>query len=1227
MKLGVHEETGEQVAVKIMDKSDIRAQEMTMNVRREIAIMKALKHRNIVNLRQVLTSASKLYIVMDLVTGGELFTKILNEGKLEENVARRYFQQLVDGIEYCHRRGVCHRDLKPENLLIDETTGELKITDFGLSAMKGASTTEELLHTQCGSPNYCAPEIIARHRQGYNGAKVDAWSCGIILFALLAGFLPFYDENTRVLYRMIQRDDVKFPRKFPGEAKDLTLKLLHKEPEKRFTLADVKKHPWFVVGYNGANSTSPPNSRRPRRARGHRRNGSTDNATKPRSASDAAPPSGKPASPVAPVAQRAATTPTTPAPPPSQNISAPIAPVQSAIHAPVPVSQPTASIAAHVPPISSSPPPAVPPPPSHTTEPVAPQPHPIQAMAPRAAVAPVLSVSANSVPVVSVAVPPGTAAPEVAAPMFVAPVATAATPSVTSSYVGLTVPTPANSAPPVPPPASRVQAASPRQSALNQSKSPPISVVAPQPSAVSDIPGQDRVQRNSIPHDSTSDSLLEAGSDVMFPAPPQSPKPTGSPMTSTSEGNVNSSGNVPVPLPTEQMSQVSEQWAERRKPVRAANSWQRNLKSDQSVPSPAPQPAEPLVVQPVAQSVEATFVPAEVPMSFVEQRKAMNNSLSQGKSTTAAPLPDMSRGPAASTWDVKDMFAPKSTPLPDMTSASSNWHPQAKITRKISAPSATLQKIFEELPMPFANGALQNGTTVPTSPEPKLNGVEPQPVPNGTGFSIPEEYEDSKEDMKRRLTAALARYRRIFKLGNNIGIMGSPSFNSNAGNPFSSGKEDKNSAALGKAEFFARAKAVTGAWGIILTQGLEEDSDSEDESRQVTEEELQAFKVLLDFWDNRRQSSKVAQNGEVILDDESAIPLSEKDISSIQSLLCKLEPKRVDEVEDVIDDEQQSEEIRQLLERDFSNPSVESGAAPGSPRPRSMSNVEHSAKNGLRLSSSVDVLPTHQRMGSSPLGPHTKPSGTIPPQPPNRKGAVFPPPPPYAPPRTEESTSQGRLTVTPSTVRDPFRPKLPPHYPAKLPTPSRIETTKPFGVGAKIPHSVSLDEKLGTNTARKSSNERLGIDAMRKKTSSNESDGSVVGPKISQVRTPSRDEHATRGMFAFSMFSRKKSNASSSFDADLPLDKCLVEVGRILQALGCSVMMKRGEHKMKCEAPVGNEKLLVSITCTHERGTTKVVFKKGRKDRSRVDAKEFYEFFQTVYNRFLERLGDGEQAS
>lgn len=144
--------------------------------------------------------------------------------------------------------------LQPENLLIDDTNGELKITDFGLSAMKGASTTEELLHTQCGSPNYCAPEIISRAKQGYSGPLVDAWSCGIILFALLAGYLPFYDENTKALYRMIQRSDVVFPRSFPRGARMLVERLLHKDPERRLKLADVKRDPWFVIDYEGDNA-------------------------------------------------------------------------------------------------------------------------------------------------------------------------------------------------------------------------------------------------------------------------------------------------------------------------------------------------------------------------------------------------------------------------------------------------------------------------------------------------------------------------------------------------------------------------------------------------------------------------------------------------------------------------------------------------------------------------------------------------------------------------------------------------------------------------------------------------------------------------------------------------------------------------------------------------------------------------------------------------------------
>lgn len=1227
VKLGVHEETGEQVAVKIMDKSDIRAQEMTMNVRREIAIMKALKHRNIVNLRQVLTSSSKLYIVMDLVTGGELFTKILNEGRLEENVARRYFQQLVDGIDYCHRRGVCHRDLKPENLLIDETTGELKITDFGLSAMKGASTTEELLHTQCGSPNYCAPEIIARHRQGYNGAKVDAWSCGIILFALLAGFLPFYDENTKVLYRMIQRDDVKFPRKFPAEAKDLVLRLLHKEPEKRFTLADVKKHPWFAVGYNGpeprsGSSSSPPNSRIKKRR--HRRTPSADHAPRSRPGSDNMPTPDKLAAVNAPAQtttnQSVQQAPAAPAPTP-QSQPAPVAPPP----APVSVSPQASPVVSTTTPLAQPPAPVVP------------------SVAPMvlAAAAPTIVAAA---PVVA---DPASIAPVIAAPVVVSPVlapipaASRGIPPPPPPMPNLVSPVhymPHRVPPPVPPPAPvpRAQPVSPKHPTHSYPVASPNGVQAgvylPIPAApISKTSSETSAAYpgagNTIANDSASNSLPEA--DPIYPSPP--PFPTGLPMTSTSDVNFPSAASIP---PAPRMEQVATgttdagrtelplgAYSREPPPARSDTSWQRQAGAGISPPRTDSQPI---------------LVPNTVPMSFVEQRRAMYNNHSKDSPTAPAPLPDMSRGSAAAKWDARDMVAPKSTPLPDMSAGVPNWQSPVAMTRKISAP--TMQRKFEELPMPFANGNVANGVHEEAKPEEKqvadpVPAPTPAPAPDTT-FMIPEDAEEERENMKRRRAAALARYRRIFRLGNNVGIVGSPSFNSNNGNPMFAAKEDKSSAASVRAEFFSRAKAVTGAWGIILTQELEEESDSEDEGRQITEDELNAFGKLLDFWDNRRASAKISQSGEALLDDDTITPLSENEVLSIQSLLAKLEPKRVDDVEDVGDDSaQESEEIRQLLERDFSNPSVESGATPGSPRPRSVSNVEQSTKSGLRLSASVDVLPTRQKAPQP--RPPTGPGGRapLPPSQPNRKGAVFPPPPPYAPPTTVESSSQGRLTVTPSTVRDPFRPKLPPQYPSTtgtgvqdvLPLQARYEASKAVSAGGKIPQSVSMDDNLSTAFGRLSSNEKIGSE--RKKSSSGlDSESSVVGPKISQVRTPSRDEHATRGMFTFSMF-RKKSSTSSSFEADLPLDKCLVEVGRILQHLGCSVMMKRGESKMKCEAPLNNERMLVSITCTHEKGTTKVVFKKGRKDRSRVDAKEFTDFFSTVYDKFLERLGEAEQTA
>lgn len=150
---------------------------------------------------QVLASKTHVYMVLELVTGGELFDRIVASGRLEEAAARVYFQQLVDGVSYCHERGVCHRDLKPENLLLD-ASGRLKISDFGLSCLpeaKGRSMAA--LRTTCGTPNYVAPEVL--RGEGYDGRAADVWSVGCILYVLVAGSLPFDEPQLGALFAAI----------------------------------------------------------------------------------------------------------------------------------------------------------------------------------------------------------------------------------------------------------------------------------------------------------------------------------------------------------------------------------------------------------------------------------------------------------------------------------------------------------------------------------------------------------------------------------------------------------------------------------------------------------------------------------------------------------------------------------------------------------------------------------------------------------------------------------------------------------------------------------------------------------------------------------------------------------------------------------------------------------------------------------------------------------------
>ncbi|KAJ7006991.1 CBL-interacting serine/threonine-protein kinase 8 [Populus alba x Populus x berolinensis] len=244
VKFAQNTETGESVAMKILDRSTIIKHKMVDQIKREISIMKLVRHPYVVRLHEVLASRTKIYIILEFITGGELFDKIVHHGRLSEAEARRYFQQLIDGVDYCHSKGVYHRDLKPENLLLD-SQGNLKISDFGLSALPEQGTS--LLRTTCGTPNYVAPEVLSH--KGYDGAIADVWSCGVILYVLMAGYLPFDELDLTTLYSKIDRAEFSCPSWFPVGAKSLIHRILDPKPETRITVEQIRNDEWFKKGY------------------------------------------------------------------------------------------------------------------------------------------------------------------------------------------------------------------------------------------------------------------------------------------------------------------------------------------------------------------------------------------------------------------------------------------------------------------------------------------------------------------------------------------------------------------------------------------------------------------------------------------------------------------------------------------------------------------------------------------------------------------------------------------------------------------------------------------------------------------------------------------------------------------------------------------------------------------------------------------------------------------
>ncbi|XP_013777026.2 5'-AMP-activated protein kinase catalytic subunit alpha-2-like [Limulus polyphemus] len=239
VKTARHQLTGHKVAVKILNRQKIKNLDVVGKIRREIQNLKLFRHPHIIKMYQVISTPTDIFMIMEFVSGGELFDYIVKHGKLKESDARRFFQQIISGVDYCHRHMVVHRDLKPENLLLDSSLN-VKIADFGLSNMM---MDGEFLCTSCGSPNYAAPEVISGKL--YAGPEVDIWSCGVILYALLCGTLPFDDEHVPTLFRKIKSGAFPIPDYLNRSVVSLLCHMLQVDPMKRATIEDLKNHEWF----------------------------------------------------------------------------------------------------------------------------------------------------------------------------------------------------------------------------------------------------------------------------------------------------------------------------------------------------------------------------------------------------------------------------------------------------------------------------------------------------------------------------------------------------------------------------------------------------------------------------------------------------------------------------------------------------------------------------------------------------------------------------------------------------------------------------------------------------------------------------------------------------------------------------------------------------------------------------------------------------------------------
>ncbi|ORZ15126.1 kinase-like domain-containing protein, partial [Absidia repens] len=250
IKLGIHTETEQKVAIKVIKKKNHDDAKLA-KVEREIQVLKSLRHPHIVKLIDVFETDTRIGIILEYASGGELFEYVLSHSSLEEDVARNLFAQLISSVYHMHMKDIVHRDLKLENLLfLDSQQTHIIVSDFGFA--NSDANNKDLLSTCCGSPTYAAPELVYPSG-GYKGPAADVWSCGIILYCMVCGYLPFDDDpenpesaNLHQLYRYIRSTNaLSIPNFVSDDAQDLIRKMLQHDPAKRCSVEAIINHPWL----------------------------------------------------------------------------------------------------------------------------------------------------------------------------------------------------------------------------------------------------------------------------------------------------------------------------------------------------------------------------------------------------------------------------------------------------------------------------------------------------------------------------------------------------------------------------------------------------------------------------------------------------------------------------------------------------------------------------------------------------------------------------------------------------------------------------------------------------------------------------------------------------------------------------------------------------------------------------------------------------------------------